>query len=252
MSSTVRHKFNQGIAKNAATNVNTPVSAASSVSIMTAPTAGKTDARLGKEGFQRFEERQSSFILAMRASRTRCPDLVPANGGQMSVVPSRIWVFYYNRISIERYGDVMALLGDELRPISFAFWDRKVGPFLDREGVSIIAALTAGEVIVCQELGDLLALSTAGDSDTLYPTFQLGPRGELLPGLRDVIAALRPGSMDDWDIALWLTTVRKGFDGKRAVDLLLDGHIGIVVAAATQDGALWSSALPASHTTAQD
>jgi hypothetical protein len=129
----------------------------------------------------------------------------------------------------------------EVRSISFAFWDRKVGPFLDHSGVSSIAALTASEISVCVEAGALLALATAGDRDTLYPTFQFGDRGELLPGLRNVIASLRPGAADDWDIALWLTTVRAVFEGKRALDLLRDGRIDEVAAAAERDGAIWLS-----------
>jgi len=120
--------------------------------------------------------------------------------------------------------------------ISFAFWDRKIGPFLDAAGVLNVAALSEHELTVCEEFGDILALPTVGHLDVLYPAFQFGRRGELLPGLREVSRALSEIGIDTWDIALWLTTVRKIYGGKCAIDLIHTGRTEEVVAAAIQDG----------------
>ena len=129
----------------------------------------------------------------------------------------------------------------ESRPMSFAFWDRKIGPFLDEGGVLNVAALSADELRVCEEFGDILVLPTAGDRDALYPAFQFGPRGELLPGLREIVASLRPSATDDWDIALWLATVRKKYHGRCAVDLMWAGRAQEVVLSAKADSALWTA-----------
>ncbi|GAB3607089.1 hypothetical protein GCM10027413_24980 [Conyzicola nivalis] len=122
------------------------------------------------------------------------------------------------------------------RQLSFAFWDRKIGPFLDAVGVLNVAALSGEELRVCEEFGDILALPTVGHLDVLYPAFQFGARGELLPGLREVSGALESGAVDSWDIALWLTTVRKSYGGKCAVDLIRAGRTDEVVATALRDG----------------
>jgi hypothetical protein len=140
------------------------------------------------------------------------------------------------------------MMGSEIDPAeesidasrhSFAFWDRKIGPFLSREGVTNVAALTLAELVVCEELGDILYLTSA-NQDTLYPSFQFGPRGERIPGLRVVVAALSVGTRDGWDIALWLKTIRKGYDGKSAADLLWDGRLVEVASAARRDSVLWA------------
>jgi hypothetical protein len=128
--------------------------------------------------------------------------------------------------------------GDSL-PISFAFWDRKIGPFLSREGVTNVAALTVAELAVCEELGDVLCLTSA-NQDTLYPSFQFGPRGERIPGLRVVVSTLRVGTRDGWDIALWLKTIRRMYDGKSAADLLWDGRLVEVAADARRDAEAWA------------
>jgi hypothetical protein len=131
----------------------------------------------------------------------------------------------------------------EPRHISFAFWDRKLGPFLSQDGVLNIAALSIAELQVCLELGDVLSLPSS-NQDTLYPTFQFGPRGERLPGLREIVVALHVGTRDQWDIALWLVTIRKHYDGRSAADLLWTGQIVEVLAAARADGELWNSEGP--------
>lgn len=137
----------------------------------------------------------------------------------------------------------MASGPQEHKTISVAFWVRKLGPFLDRDGVLNLAALSIEELQVCEEFDDVLALITGdghGD-EKLYPAFQFGPSGERLPGLREVVAVLKSHLPDAWEIAFWLTTVARSYSGKSAVDLLWDGRTDAVVAAARSDVERWQA-----------
>lgn len=124
--------------------------------------------------------------------------------------------------------------------LSFAFWVRKLGPFLDGDGVLNLAALSVDELLICEEFGDVLVLATG--IEKVYPSFQFGSSGERLPGLREVIATLKPDTQDAWDIALWLTTVSRRFDGRSAVDLMREGRCDVVISAAKRDAAGWREA----------
>lgn len=125
--------------------------------------------------------------------------------------------------------------------VSWAFWDRKVGPFFDDIGVMNVAALTTDELQTSRHFGDILALEV-DDHDFLYPTFQFGDRGELLPRLRDVVQVLRPSMSDEWDIALWLRTASNRLDGRSPARLLQLGQAPIAISAAVSAAACWSQA----------
>jgi hypothetical protein len=87
-----------------------------------------------------------------------------------------------------------------------------------------------------------LRLETA-DHQTLYPSFQVR-NGALVPGLQDVLVALREGINDPWTWAQWLTAQPQGRDGeerRRHIDELIDGDIDEVVTAAKQAAAAWAA-----------
>lgn len=115
--------------------------------------------------------------------------------------------------------------------LSLAFWDRKIGPFLDADGVQCLSALTADELRLAEQYGDVLSLPSDGGG-RLYPSFQFGSRGEFLPGLREVSAILTAVVLDAWDVALWLQTLRDEFQGRPAVDVLRTGLIEPVLVVA--------------------
>ena len=119
-------------------------------------------------------------------------------------------------------------------PEDATFWDSRVGPFYDAAGVRALTRLTPTELASCVAAGDVLEVITS-DGTPLYPTFQFGPRGELLPALRIVAHTLLPISDDSWDVALWLVTPSAAFDGTNAAELLKAGKDEYVVSAAQRD-----------------
>ena len=109
-----------------------------------------------------------------------------------------------------------------------------MGPFYDAAGVRALTRLTPTELASCVAAGDVLEVITS-DGAPLYPTFQFGPRGELLPALRILTQILFPTSDDLWDVALWLVTPSAAFDGKNASELLKAGKDEPVLSAAQRD-----------------
>ncbi|MFU8946165.1 hypothetical protein ACLRGF_05455 [Mycetocola zhadangensis] len=124
--------------------------------------------------------------------------------------------------------------------LSLAYWDRKIGPFFDAPGVLAFAALTAEELALAVQYGDVLSMPTDGESGDLYPGFQFGSRGEFLPGLREVSAILAPAVQDDWDIALWLQTLAEEFHGRRPAEILRAGLVQPVMLAAKHAASTWT------------
>lgn len=113
-------------------------------------------------------------------------------------------------------------------------WDARVGPFYDERGVRILTGLSAVELASHIASSDILAVVTS-DGISLFPDFQFGPHGELLPGMRSVVPLLLPISDDNWDVALWLCASGE-FDKPSAAELLRMGEIDRVLTIAKRDG----------------
>lgn len=117
---------------------------------------------------------------------------------------------------------------------SFAYLDRKVGPFFDAVGVQSIAALNADELALAERLFDVISVTANVDGemdrpDKLYPSFQFGPQGEFLPGLREVAYILWPASRTNgWYLPLWLRTRCEAFEGRTPAEILRVGLLGPV------------------------
>jgi hypothetical protein len=116
-------------------------------------------------------------------------------------------------------------------------WDTSVGPFLDAGGAQLLTGLSASE------LGDHIASNTVlavttSDGISLFPVFQFGPHGELLPGMDSVTSLLLPICDDSWDLALWFCTKSLEFDGLSAAELLRAGEIKRVRTIAKRDGSI--------------
>jgi hypothetical protein len=120
------------------------------------------------------------------------------------------------------------------------FWDANIGPFYDQAGVEELTKLMSVDIDISVAAGDLLGVVTS-DNVMLFPVFQFSESGELLPGLSDVAAALRPISDDTWDIALWLSTASADFGGLTAAKTLRDGQTELVLTMAKRDGQILSN-----------
>lgn len=101
-------------------------------------------------------------------------------------------------------------------------WDEAIGPFFDTTGLRQWKGVTRQRVNTLRKSNRLIAL-TSSNNRLLYPAFQFGPAGELLPHLDEVLPALRR-SYNDWDAALWLNTPSDDWDGKTAAQVLHEGN----------------------------
>lgn len=114
------------------------------------------------------------------------------------------------------------------------YWDAHIGPFYDARGVQDVTRLTEPALDATVAAGDILSVSTT-DGTELFPVFQFSERGELLPALAQVIRLLTPVTDDLWDIALWLNTRSRDFEGNTAAQILRSGKITRVLHIATRD-----------------
>jgi hypothetical protein len=120
------------------------------------------------------------------------------------------------------------------------FWNKRVGPFYERSGALATTELPATAFEGRVDAGEILEVMTS-DGAQLYPSFQFGPHGELLPGLRDLIGILLPFSDDLWDVAAWLATPTDRFGGRSAAEALRVGEIDSVLKFARRDIGMWSA-----------
>jgi hypothetical protein len=83
-------------------------------------------------------------------------------------------------------------------------WDNQLGPVLTTAGVArLLGGVSRQAVAERRRRRTLLALRTA-DRELVYPVFQFD-RGDVLPGLGEVMASFGGSSVDDWTVAGWLT-----------------------------------------------
>lgn len=118
-------------------------------------------------------------------------------------------------------------------------WDVLIGPFLDDSGVETLLHASTDFVSQRVDHGDIICTVTA-DSTKLYPTFQFGPSGELLPHLAEVLAVLRQDDKDDWGLALWLNAPLRAYGGQSAAALLRQDRADQVIELAVRDANRWS------------
>ncbi|MGY4856860.1 hypothetical protein [Cryobacterium sp. AP23] len=118
-------------------------------------------------------------------------------------------------------------------------WDALIGPFHDDVGLAQILGMTPETLLRHVVTGAVLCTVTA-DGTRLYPQFQFGPAGDLLPHLTDVLSALRLAGRDDWGHAQWLTAPVDRYGGRSAATMLRDGDAERVIADAARDARRWS------------
>lgn len=125
--------------------------------------------------------------------------------------------------------------GDEPRGV----WDQTIGPFYDTARVMDLLGLTADQVAKLAHDGALIRLFTADpDAVAIYPTRQFSD-GAVVPGLREVLVALRAGGLDDeWTHARWLLDSSPEVPVS-AIDELRAGNLDSVLEEAHQDAAVW-------------
>jgi hypothetical protein len=130
----------------------------------------------------------------------------------------------------------------EKLPVAITPWSDIVGPCYTSGALQ--REIDRGRGALSKAVSELRALRLeTADHQTLYPSFQVR-NGALVPGLQDVLVALREGINDPWTWAQWLTAQPQGRDGeerRRHIDELIDGDIDEVVTAAKQAAAAWAA-----------
>jgi hypothetical protein len=100
------------------------------------------------------------------------------------------------------------------------YWNKTIGPFYDSEGLQGWLGLSRKQLKRLAASHRIVEL-TFEDGDAVYPTYQFGPDGQLLPRVAEIIALLsRHEFIDRWMIAAWLNYPAPEWEGQSAVELL--------------------------------
>ena len=116
-------------------------------------------------------------------------------------------------------------------------WNERVGPFYDIAIITKSLGASPNEVRVMIDNGVLLGLPIS-DDQYVFPTRQFGPHMELLPGLPEVLTAMR-SHLDPWGTALWLLQASPDFDGLTPVEMMRTGRLAQVLEVGRELGAFW-------------
>lgn len=96
----------------------------------------------------------------------------------------------------------------------------RFGRFFTSETVRAhLSGLTASALEQLAEENLVLRVETA-DGKMLYPELQFDGKGQLVPGLSDILSILTPAAADEWTVLYWLTAPLDGFAGRTAIELL--------------------------------
>lgn len=106
-----------------------------------------------------------------------------------------------------------------------------IGPFYDCAGLQKWLDLTEDDVLELERQGHLLAVRPL-DGDLLFPTYQFGPGGALLPSLDEVLKVLRRW-LSDWGTAAWMVNEDRQ-DGMSKLERLRSGDGERVIRDATR------------------
>lgn len=106
-------------------------------------------------------------------------------------------------------------------------WTAQLGPVLRQTDVARL--LGKSKQAVSADAGLLKLELRSGEIG--YPVFQFDGQ-RTLPGLRQAVKLLAPAVATTWTTASWLTSPQPDLDERRPVDLLRDGQVDAVLAAA--------------------
>jgi hypothetical protein len=109
-------------------------------------------------------------------------------------------------------------------------WDRKIGPLYEIAGIAHWLDLKVEEIEKLRIDGYLVSVYDEHGDSFLFPAWQFGISGKLLPHLKEVVDMLKVKLVRSPDeVALWLATKRKSFGGTTAYHCLRNGQIDRVL-----------------------
>lgn len=120
-------------------------------------------------------------------------------------------------------------------------FDAVAGPFYDTPGLIAWLGITRQALHQRIRASMVLGCRTA-DGHTVYPAWQFIAGGQVVRGLKEVLAVLSDAVEDSWTIAIWLRTPSDDLGGLDAVDWLTEGrNLQPVLDAARADSARWAA-----------
>ena len=123
-------------------------------------------------------------------------------------------------------------------PASHPF-DEIVGPFYDTSSLRKWLGLSRQRLNQRVKSHQLLACPLEGGVN-VYPTWQFGTNGEVVPGVGEVLPILSEGTNDNWQKALWFSSPSAQLGNMSPKDWLLKGRrVGPVIERATETAARW-------------
>ena len=126
------------------------------------------------------------------------------------------------QLDAEDFGRRAALLA-----ASNLLWARHLGPAYPTRLVCELFNCSKQAVNDRVRRGTLLALRTEG-GEIVYPVFQFGTDGQPLPGIAQVIAALRDVVQTPYTIATWLASPEAELEGRTPIEELRLGRSELV------------------------
>lgn len=126
------------------------------------------------------------------------------------------------QLDAEDFGRRAALLA-----ASNLIWAQHLGPAYPTRLVRELFKSSKQAVSDRVRRGTLLALPTEG-GELVYPAFQFGTDGQPLPGIAEVIGALKDAVETPYTIATWLVSPEAELDGSAPIEQLRLGRSELV------------------------
>jgi hypothetical protein len=118
-------------------------------------------------------------------------------------------------------------------------FDELVGPFYDTSSLRKWLGLSRQRLNQRVQSHQLLACPLE-DGGNVYPTWQFGSNGTVIPGVQDVLSTLSVGTNDNWQKALWFSAPSAKLANLSPKDWLLKGRrVGPVIELAEETAARW-------------
>jgi hypothetical protein len=123
-------------------------------------------------------------------------------------------------------------------PASHLF-DELIGPFYDTSSLRKWLGISRQRLNQRVQRHQLLACPLEDDGN-VYPTWQFGTNGTVIPGIQEVLSILSEGTNDSWQRALWFSAPSAQLSYLSPKDWLLKGRrLGPVIELATETAARW-------------
>lgn len=104
------------------------------------------------------------------------------------------------------------------------------GPLYTSAGLAEWRGVSRQAIYQARRAGRIIGVKHG--NRVLYPWFQFGQRGELLPGLREILPVLTSQGFDDWEMIDWLASPAADLSGDTPLRRLAQRDIQSVLGAA--------------------